>query len=128
MQLNKSMETFDLRKLGNAQYNVHNKDSGELMTIRVIHSHLFYEVIRAHVLLLQNPDDPESQHAELLDMFTGFVNKPEDVTWYTTSTVQGAIEKGVMQAAKEGNSIVIIEFIPQIDPEGHNYDPRQVDK
>ena len=126
--VNNCMETFDLRTLGTAQFNVQNKDSGELMTIRVIPSQLLYEVIRAHVLLLDNPDDPDSQHNELLNMFSGFAQSPEHVTWFTSSTELGSVEKAVMQAAREGNNVVVIEIIPRQDKEGHNFDPTKVDK
>ena len=110
--LNNSMEPFDLQSIGGMQYNVQN-GRGDVITIKIIKAELLFQIVKAHTLMLE---DPHCAVTNLIELFTGFVATPFDVSWFTTTNPENVEQRAVMQAAKEGNRIVIIEMIPLIDP------------
>ena len=105
-----SIDKFDFSTVGGMSFNVQS-DQG-VKTIRVIKAELLFEIIRAHQLYL---NDPHCEVQDLIDLFTGFEFSPYDVTWFTTSNPRDIPSKAVIQAAKEGNEIVIVELIPRTD-------------
>ena len=107
------MDKFNLSTLSGASFNVID-EMGATKTVKVVRADLLFEVIRAHTLLI---DDPHCEVTELLDLFTGFIKSPFDVTWYTTTDPKQPVQDAIKQAVMEGNEIVVIEILPMFDPD-----------
>lgn len=107
------MDKFDLSTLTGASFNVID-EMGATKTVKAIRAELLFEVIRAHTLLIE---DPHCEVTELLDLFTGFIDSPYDVTWFTTTDPKQPVEQAIKQAVMEGNEIVVIEILPMFDPD-----------
>ncbi len=106
------MPKFDLSTLGGAQFTLATNDN--IVQIKVLKSELVFEVIKAHTLLL---DDPNCETTDLIDLFTGFVQTPYHITWVTTSNPNLPLERVVEQTIKEGNTLAVVEIIPYEDPD-----------
>jgi len=107
------MEKFDLSTISSATFNV-TDGCGDIKVVRAIRAELLYEIIKAHTLVLE---DPHCEVTDLIDLFTGFVASPYDVTWFTTHDTKEPVQKAIMQAAREGNDVVVIEILPMMDPD-----------
>jgi hypothetical protein len=111
MALNNSMpEPFDLNSLFQTSIAFDITGSYQVNRVYVMKAELIYEIIRAHTLLMEDPniDTP----GELVDLFTGFVDSPYDITWYASNNGTKIVERAAMQAAKQGNMFAIAEYIP----------------
>lgn len=115
-----ALPKFDLRQLG-TPWNIENTQTGVVAQVTVIPSELLYEVIKAHTLVLEAQAERGliDSNVELVDCFTGFVNDPYDVTWYSSRNHTHIEKRAINRALKENNSIVVVEKLPKQDPVGH---------
>jgi len=109
---NNMMELFDLKTIGGMKFNVSTERG--VTTVKVIPAELVYEIIKAHALLLEHPEMAGTDN--LLDLFTGFVDSPFEISWYSSTTDETPPMRAVMQAVKEGNQVVVVERLPLRDP------------
>ena len=120
------MEQFDLSTIGGHQFTVSVQDSGEVITVKVIKAELIHEIIKAHTLLLEMP---QVNASELLELFTGFINSPFELSWYTTTDrTRAAYEKAVQVAMQDGNKIVVLEIVNPLTDKGPPRLRHQTDK
>lgn len=100
---------FDLRQLFSNSYKFDISGSYQTACVYVVRTELLYEVIRAHTLLLQDPEHCGTD--DLLELFTGFVPSPYDITWFSSYNPNKIVERAAMKAAQEGNMFAVAELL-----------------
>ena len=111
------MPLFDLQKVGGTNYTVQDKTTGEEFVVKVIKAELLYEIMRAHTLQMEILG-LVAEGVELVDLFEGFVQRPEDITWFATENYKLIPTKAIKEACKEGNRIAVVEVLPNDSNEG----------
>ena len=121
-----SLPKFDLMQLfGDAiKFNVSGSYKSE--QVYVLRAELLYEVIKAHVMIMENPSLMQSPEMpeDIIGFFTGFVDSPYSITWYSDYNPNKIVERAAMAGAKEGNMFAVAELLT-VD---HNNLPRQRNK
>ena len=105
------MPLFDLQKVGGTNFTVQDKTTGEEFIVKVIKAELLFEIMRAHQMQMEILG-LVAEGVELVDLFEGFVQSPNDITWFTTTNHKLIPTKAVRQASKEGNRICVVELLP----------------
>lgn len=82
-------------------------------TVYVVRAELLYEVIRAHVLIMENPalHQADQMPNNITDFFTGFIKSPHHMTWFSDYNPNKLIERAAMKAAQEGNLFAVAELL-----------------
>jgi hypothetical protein len=110
------MEKFDLKDIG-IIYTVLDKDTEETCQVRVID----YAELKLVVGEFVNDSYKSlgSHMKEVLKNFKGFANSPYAITWYCVPKDAFELSHAIIQARREGNSIVVVEVLPTEDIDKH---------
>ena len=121
-----SVPKFDLSQLFGDAFTFDTSGSYQTDTVYVVKAELLYEVIRAHVMIMENPKLMQSPEmpTDIVGFFTGFVKSPQHLTWYSDYNPNKIVERAAMAGAKEGNTFAVAELLT-VD---HNNLPRQRNK
>jgi len=106
------MEKFNLKAIG-TNYTILDKDTNETDSIRVIDANELYAAIGTYTG--DNYSYLNAHIAELLKRFRGFARSPYSVSWYAATEKTFELSNAIVQARREGNKIVIMEVLPEIE-------------
>ena len=105
------MEKFDFGTIG-TNYTILDKETNDTSSIRVIEAPELYAAIGTYTGT--NYTYLNAHLGELLKGFRGFVRSPCDVSWYSAPETTYALSNAIIHARREGNSIVVMEKLPNI--------------
>jgi hypothetical protein len=107
------MPLFDLQQLFGTSLRFDITGSYKTSQVYVMRAEILYEVIRAHVMIMDNPELIQSGLVpeNITEFFTGFVPHPQDITWYASYNPNKVMELAAMQAAKDGNMFAVAETL-----------------
>lgn len=106
------MEKFDFTNIG-TNYTILDKETSITSSIRVIDAHELYSAIGTYAGT--NYTYINEHLGELLKRFRGFAKTPWNVSWYSAPESTYATTNAIIQARREGNDIVVMEVLPNIE-------------
>ena len=102
-------DKIKINELG-IKYTVLNRETGRVVEIRVIDSNVLYDLTEELVELCIAD---KKIVKEFLKQLGGLYKSPYLISWYTSVESRYRVEDAVIQARNEGNSVVVIEVIPE---------------
>lgn len=106
------MEKFDFKTIG-TNYTILDKDTNDTSSIRVIDANELYAAIGTYTGSTYT--HVNAHLGELLKGFRGFVSCPWDISWYSAPESTYQLSNAIIQARREGNEIVVMEVLPNIE-------------
>jgi len=103
------MNKINLKEIG-TKYTVLNRQTKETTQVRIID----YADLQSLIGEFVGTDYSNlSKHIEvLLRGFQGFIQSPYEITWYASTKDKFELSEAIIKADAEGNSIVIVEILP----------------
>lgn len=110
---------MDFNKLS-VCYTVFDYDSGEIKEISVLDSDDLYAITS----LFSGKEHCAGVVNSRLSNIKSIVDSPQDVTWYAASEDDFGIEDALNLAKSQGNSVIVIEMLPNSTEETADWLPK----